>query len=82
MKYLKYWNLLAKFHMNHVLMGDMAAVLKNALCFIIGYLFAMEIRATLFSFFLYDPINVCTDFEINRFKIDEFRKHAQIVCFI
>ena len=28
------------------------------------------------------PINVCTDFEINRYKIDEFRKHANIVCFI
>ena len=22
------------------------------------------------------PINVCTDFEINRYQIDEFRKHA------
>ena len=28
------------------------------------------------------PINVCTDFEINRYKIDEFSKHAQIVSFI
>ena len=28
------------------------------------------------------PINVCTDFEINRYKIDEFRKHAKILCFI
>ena len=28
------------------------------------------------------PINVCTNFEINRYKIDEFRKHAKIVCFI
>ena len=35
---------------HHVLMGDMATVkvLKNALCFIIGYLVAMEIRVTLF----------------------------------
>ena len=24
-------------------------------------------------------INVCTNFEINRYKIDEFRKHAKIV---
>ena len=27
-------------------------------------------------------INVCTNFEINWYKIDEFRKHAKIVCFI
>ena len=27
-------------------------------------------------------INVCTDFEINRFGIDEVRKYAKIVCFI
>ena len=37
--------------------------------------------------FLYDiystsQTNVCTDFEINRFKIDEVRKYATIVCFI
>ena len=28
------------------------------------------------------PINVCTNFEINWYKIDEFRKRAKIVCFI
>ena len=28
------------------------------------------------------PINVCTNFEINQYKIDEFRKHAKIVCFM
>ena len=27
-------------------------------------------------------INECTHFEINRYKIDEFRKLAKIVCFI
>ena len=27
------------------------------------------------------PINVCTDFEINRYKIDEFRKHAKKIMF-
>ena len=27
-------------------------------------------------------INVCTDFEINRFRIDEVRKYTTIVCFI
>ena len=25
-------------------------------------------------------INVCTDFEINRYRIDEVRKYAKIVC--
>ena len=33
-------------------------------------------------FYSIGPINMCTDFEINRYKIDEFRKHAEIVCFI
>ena len=28
------------------------------------------------------PINVCTNFEINRYNIDEFRKYAKIVFFI
>ena len=27
------------------------------------------------------PINVCTDFEINRYKIDEVRKYAKIALF-
>ena len=27
-------------------------------------------------------VNVCTDFEINRFRIDEVRKYATIVYFI
>ena len=27
-------------------------------------------------------MNVCTNFEINRYTIDEFRKHAKIVGFI
>ena len=54
-----------------------------------GYLVAMEIRVTLFllvQFFymLYSigPINVCTDFEINRYKIDEVRKYAKIVFYL
>ena len=41
-------------------------------------------------FYLYDfymihnigQIIVCTDFEINRYRIDEVRKYAKIVCFI
>ena len=68
----------------------MVKVLKIPLCFIIWYLVAMEIRAKLFlmgAFFVCmmlsaGPINVCTDFEINRYKIDEFRKHTKIVCFM
>ena len=28
------------------------------------------------------PINVCTDFEINRYKIDEVRKYAKIVFYL
>ena len=71
-------------------MGDMLRfkVLKNALCFIMGYLVAMEIRVTLFLlmqfFMLYSigPINVCTDFEINPSKIDEVRKYANIVFYL
>ena len=52
-----------------------------------GYLVAMEIRVTLFLlmqfFMLYSigSINVCTDFEINPYKIDEVR-NMQKSCFI
>ena len=28
------------------------------------------------------PINVCTNFEINRYKMDEYRKHAKIVFYL
>ena len=81
-----YWNIQAKFHENPSSMNGWYAavkVLKNALCFIMGYLVAMEIRVTLFLlmqfFMLYSigPINVCTDFEINPYKIDEVRKYAK-----
>ena len=54
-----------------------------------GYLVAMEIRVTLLSlvqffYMLYSigPINVCTDFEINRYKIDEVRKYANIAFYL
>ena len=63
-------------------------VLKRALCFIMWYVFAMETYITLFLSIHFckvhsiGPINVCTNFEINRYKIDEFGKHAKIVCFI
>ena len=38
----------------------------------------------LVQFFIYyiGPINVCTDFEINRYKIDEVRKYAKIVFYL
>ena len=28
------------------------------------------------------PINMCTDFEINRYKLDEVRKYAKIVFYL
>ena len=86
---MMYWNIQAKFNKNPSrLNGWYAAVkvLKNALCFIMGYLVAMEIRVTLFLlmqfFMLYSigPINVCTDFEINPYKIDEVRKYAIFIA--
>ena len=42
-----------------------------------GYFVAME-------HICYDigPINVCTNFEINRYKFDEFRKQAKIVFYL
>ena len=47
------------------------------------YLVAMETCVTLFWLVhSIGAINVCTNFEINRYKIDELRKHAKCVCFI
>ena len=65
-------------------------LMKNALCFIMGYLVAIETHVTLYLSMHFckvhvhsiGAINVCTNFEINRYKIDEFRKHAKIVYFI
>ena len=48
---MMYWNIQAKFHKNPSSMNGWYAavkVLKNALCFIMGYLVSMEIRVTLF----------------------------------
>ena len=28
------------------------------------------------------PINVCTNCDIDRYKLHEFRKHVQIICFL
>ena len=53
-----------------------------------GYLVAMVIRVMLFLlvqfYMIYSTgqINVCTDFEINRFRIDKVRKYATIVYFM
>ena len=54
-----------------------------------GYLVAMVIRVyVIFIGAIFDiiystgQVNVCTDFEINRFRIDEVRKYATIVYFI
>ena len=48
-------------------------VLKNALCFIMGYLVAMEIRVTLF---------LLVQFCICLYKIDEVRKYAKIAFYL
>ena len=83
-----------QFHKNrHVLMGNMAAVkvLKNALCFIMGYF--MEychgntccvtfIDVCFCNAHIIGPLNVCTNFEINWYNIDKFRKYSKIVGFI
>ena len=52
-----------------------------------GYLVAMVIRVTLFllvQFFVcfICPMNVCTDFEIDRYKIDEVRTYAKIAFYL
>ena len=48
---------------------------KYVLCYIYWSDFLYDIYST-------GQINVYTDFEINRFRIDEVRKYATIVCFI
>ena len=65
--------------------GHECLVLKNVICFVIvGYLVVMERYITLFlsvqflcdTYICIGPINVCTNFEINRYK------NAKIVCFV
>ena len=72
-------------------MGDMlrVKVLINALCFIMGYLvchgntcYVIFIGAIFYMFYSICPINVCTDFEINRYKIDEVRTYAKIAFYL
>ena len=66
--------------------NEKAKVLKNALCFIIEYLVAKEACVTLFWSMHFCkvhsmyPINVWADFEINLYKIYEFRNMQ--TCFI
>ena len=40
------------------------------------------IGAILYMIHSIGPINVCTNFEINRYKIDEVRKYAKIVFYL
>ena len=40
------------------------------------------IGAILYMLYSIGPINGCTDFEINRYKIDEVRKYAKIVFYL
>ena len=40
------------------------------------------ISAILYMLYSIGPINVCTDFEINRYKIDEVRKYAKITFYL
>ena len=46
------------------------------------YVYVMFIDTCFCNVHSIGPISVCTNFEINRYKIDEFRKHAQILGFI
>ena len=70
-------------------MGDMAAVknlekrpmLYNGI-YHGNICYATFIDVRFCNVHIIGPINVCTNFEINRYNIDEFRKHAKIVCFI
>ena len=72
-------------------MDDMTAVkvLKNALCFIMvvfgshgNTCYVILIGALFCMMHSIGPVNVCNDFEIKRYKIDEFRKHAKIVFYL
>ena len=44
--------------------------------------YVIVIGAVFYMIYSIGQINVCTDFDINRFRIDEVRKYAKIVCFI
>ena len=44
--------------------------------------YVIFIGAILYMLYSIGPINVCTDFEINLYKIDEVRKYANIVFYL
>ena len=76
---IKYWNHLAKFHMkpsriNGYYNGVFGCHGNTCHVILIGAFFCMIHSIS--------PINVCTDFEINRYKIDEFRQHAKILFYL
>ena len=44
--------------------------------------YVIFIGAIFYVLYSIGPINVCTDFEINRYKIDEVRKYANIAFYL
>ena len=44
--------------------------------------YVIFIDAIFYMLYSIGPINVCTDFEINPYKIDEVRKYAKIVFYL
>ena len=44
--------------------------------------YVIFIDAIFYKLYSIGPINVCTDFEINPYKIDEVRKYAKIVFYL
>ena len=44
--------------------------------------YVIFIGAIFYMLYSIGPINVCTDFEINPYKIDEVRKNAKIVFYL
>ena len=58
-------------------------MLYNGICGCHGNIcYVILINASFCKVHNIGAIDVRTNFEINRYKIDEFRKHAKIVCFI
>ena len=49
---------------------------------IINTCYVIFIGAILYMLYSIGPINVCTDFEINRYKIDEVRIYAKIAFYL
>ena len=44
--------------------------------------YVIFIGAIFYMLYSIGPINVCTDFEINRYKIDEVRKYAKVAFYL